>query len=1043
MPRRGEAKSLLEDEASLRAIADVALASNPDGVSFQATDYTILYANPTLERLLGIPAGSLVGKKCYQVFHGTDAPIPICPAKMLAHGEDEWEETFFEPRLGKWIWVRTAKAELPNGTRGFVHTVRDVTRLKKAEEKAENDARRLSTLLKLTESLSSDGSLREKLQRVLRIAIQELNLQAGKIYLYRPDREVLERVVILKGGESDPLFLALGEKVSGAAALSDDVIVIDDVTNESALRRFPNLRGKRPHSVLAAPLRKDGRLLGVINLAGEPPRRFSRQEIALFREFATRLANVIEHHILYDELQRSVAELEKNRRFLQKVVDAAPVGIMIADRAGRIVSWNREAERLTGWRKDQVLGRVCPFLETEMCAWHPPLCQRKRKPELGRKIQRFVRDDGSIRFFNRTYTRLMDQDGEAIGTVGCFDDVTETIRVQRQHALLLKIARQRLLGKTFSDLARSVVRPIRHHLEAKVFCLYSWDGYSGSPFLEAQSGLPSQVARRLRRVSESASGWSRLLMRLEGGRPFVCTGRPEIWQELFPDEKLLVVPIGQKDVLLGFMLAVAPPPYALGEAGLTFLMAVSKEIEATVRQGDLVHDLENRTRRLRFLYELGQASLSTLDLDVMLRAVASKLEEYLPEFFCSIHILDRDGQTMTVRASYGPEGDKYVGTKSKADEGITGLAWSSGKIVYVPDVRQHPRYMCWNPSTRSELVLPLIGRKGVIGLLNLESSVEDGFADEDIRTFSTVAAQMTAAVENVILFEEVLHNAWELAIQTEKAKQASELKSQFLSNVSHELRTPLNAILGYTTHVLERSHNLGEEDRQSLERVVVSGKRLLRLINDLLDLSKIEAGKMDVQPEKVDLRRAALAALTSVEPQAREKGLELSLDVPADIGTVETDPLRLNQILVNLLGNAVKFTDSGYVRLKIWGDENEVTLAVEDTGKGIPESELEAIFDSFRQVDGSTTRRAGGTGLGLAVSRKLAQLLGGELTVESEVGKGSTFFLRLPRKFTPVLPAPVEVAEGRGNPILGNAVHETLESRDERDRAQRQANSDR
>jgi len=1034
-PRSKNTTSLLDDTTSLQAIADAALRSNPDGVSYQAMDYTILYANPTLERLLGVPAEKLVGRKCYQVFHGTDAPIPICPAKMLAHGEDEWEETFFEPRLGKWIWVRTAKAQLPDGTEGFVHTVRDVTRLKEAEEKAENDARRLSTLLKLTESLASEGNLKEKLKRVLQIAIQELNMEAGKIYLYRPEREVLERAVIVKGGESDPLFVALGEKVSGAAALSEDVIVIDDASSEAAHSRFPSLRGKQPHSILAAPLRKDGRLLGVINLAGKPPRRFNNQEIALFREFATRLASVIEHHILYDELQRSVGELEKNRRFLQKVVDAAPVGIMIADRAGRIVSWNREAERLTGWRKEEVVGKVCPFLETGMCAWRPPLCQRKRKPQVGRKIQRFVRKDGSIRFLNRTYTLLEGEDGEPVGTIGCFDDVTETVRVQRQHALLLKIARQRLLGKTFRDLAQSVVRPIRQHMEAKVFCLYSWDGYSGSPFLEAQSGLPPQVARRLRRASESASGWSRLLMRLEEGRPFLCKGnRPGIWQELFPDENLLVVPIGQKDVLLGFMLAVGPPPCVCGEAGLTFLMALSKEIEATLRQGELVHDLENRTRRLRFLYELGQASLSTLDLDVMLRAVADKLEEYLPEFFCSIHILDRDGQTMTVRASYGPEGNKYVGAKSKATEGITGLAWSTGKIVYVPNVKEHPRYMCWNPSTRSELVLPLVGRKGVIGLLNLESSEEDGFSEEDIRTFSTVAAQVTAAVENVVLFEEVLHNAWELAIQTEKAKQANELKSQFLSNVSHELRTPLNAILGYTTHVLQRSDRLGKEEQRSLERVVVSGQRLLRLINDLLDLSKIEAGKLDIQPEKVDLRRAALTALTSVEPQAKEKGLELDLEVPPDVGEVETDPLRLNQILVNLLGNAVKFTESGHVRLKIWGTEEEVTLAVEDTGKGIPEEEREAIFDSFRQVDGSATRRAGGTGLGLAVSRKLAQLLGGQLTVESEVGKGSTFFLKLPRRFKPFLPAPVEANQRSDGSAVEAVVHETLESRDERDR---------
>ena len=1012
MMRRATESVPVLSQRTLQAIAEAALNSNPDGVSFQAADYTILYVNPALEQLLNLPAEKLLGRKCYQVFHGTDAPIAMCPARLLSHGEDEWEETFFEPRLGKWIWVRTARADLPDGTRGFMHTVRDVTRLKEAEEKAEGEARRLSTLLKLTESLSTDGSLKDKLKRVLQIAMNELDLQAGKIYFYRPDRQILERAVIVKGGEDDPMFLGLGEKLSGSAAYAEDVVVINDASSEEALQRYPELHGKPPHAVLVAPLRKDGRLLGVINLAGRPPRSFSTQEIALFREFSTRLASVIEHHVLHEQLQQSVRELEENRRFLRTVVDAAPVGVVITDNAGKIVSWNKEAERLTGWPKEQVLGKPCPFLQSSMCAWNPPLCRRKKRPELSRKVQRFVRDDGSVRFFNRTYTCLQNDEGQRIGSIGCFDDVTDTVRVQKQHALLLKIARQRLLGKTFADLAKSVVRPIRRHLGARALCLYRWDGYSGSPFLAAQSGLSAELARRLRRGSEAASGWSRVLMRLDGGRPFLCNDRrPDVWGEFFPNGRMLIVPIGQKDTLLGFVLAVDPVPEALGEAGMTFLMAVSKEIEATLRQGELVQNLEGRTRRLRFLYELSQASLSTLDLDRMLQAVAEKLKEYLPEFFCSIHILDRDGQTMTVRASYGPEGSRYVGTKSRASEGITGLAWSTGKTVYVPDVEGHPRYMRWNPSTRSELVLPLKGRKGIVGLLNLESSVEDGFAEEDIRTFSTVAAQLAAAVENVILFEEVVHNARELAIQTEKAKQLSELKSQFLSNVSHELRTPLNAILGYTRHVLDRSRVLDGDSRQSLERVVVSAERLLRLINDLLDLSKIEAGKLDVHPEEVDLKRAALTALASVEPQAREKGLELRLDVQDGSGVIETDSLRLNQILVNLLGNAVKFTDSGWVSLRITREGENVVFAVQDTGRGIPESEFEAIFDSFRQLDGSPTRRAGGTGLGLSVSRKLANLLGGDLTVESEVGKGSTFFLSLPRRFPDELQRVVEINE--------------------------------
>ena len=254
------------------------------------------------------------------------------------------------------------------------------------------------------------------------------------------------------------------------------------------------------------------------------------------------------------------------------------------------------------------------------------------------------------------------------------------------------------------------------------------------------------------------------------------------------------------------------------------------------------------------------------------------------------------------------------------------------------------------------------------------------------------------------------HAESELLKAKVSAEQANQAKSAFLANMSHELRTPLNAIIGFSELVMHRSKDaLEPKQYQNLEKILVSADHLLALINDVLDLSKIEAGRMDVRPATVNIGTIVDQCLRTVEPLAQTKGLRLSSKVPKQLPELVTDQEKLKQILINLLGNAVKFTQKGSVDLTVDSSNDLVSFSVSDTGIGIPEEKLPEIFDEFSQVDSTSTREHGGTGLGLSISNRLAELLGGEINAESSLGQGSTFTLSIPTKCTTIASAKAKV----------------------------------
>jgi len=291
---------------------------------------------------------------------------------------------------------------------------------------------------------------------------------------------------------------------------------------------------------------------------------------------------------------------------------------------------------------------------------------------------------------------------------------------------------------------------------------------------------------------------------------------------------------------------------------------------------------------------------------------------------------------------------------------------------------------------RSVLAVPLLQDKRTLGTLAVSRNTAGRFPLEVVELLRTFAIQSSLAIHNARLFREIEQKSRELEI-------ASQHKSQFLANMSHELRTPLNAILGYTELIADGIYGeVPEKVGEVVDRVQKSGRHLLGLINDVLDLSKIEAGQLELGFNDYSVQDVVHSVISSVEPLAAGKGLRLAVDIAPGLPVVRGDERRIAQVLLNLVGNAIKFTESGSIVVRAVNSNSMLVISVADTGAGIPEADHQKIFEEFQQVDSSSTRAKGGTGLGLAIAKRIVEMHGGRIWLESAPGKGSTFFFSIP-----------------------------------------------
>jgi signal transduction histidine kinase len=419
------------------------------------------------------------------------------------------------------------------------------------------------------------------------------------------------------------------------------------------------------------------------------------------------------------------------------------------------------------------------------------------------------------------------------------------------------------------------------------------------------------------------------------------------------------------------------------------------EVQARTRE------LAQSVEELQALGEVSQAVNSTLDLETVLATIVAKAVQLSNTDAGVIYVFDELDETLRVRATYGLSDELVAAIRGQPAGASDALhrAIQGRQPLEIADIRDEPpspvREIAMRAGFRARLVVPLIGTERVVGALVIRRKQPGKFRKETIQLLQTFAAQSVLAIQNARLFREIEDKSRQLQL-------ASENKSQFVSSVSHELRTPLNAIIGLTEMMVKNAARFGTEKAQEpLQRVNRAGTHLLGLINQVLDLSKIEAGKLEFNPQTVQLAPLINEVIGTAGQLAEQNKNRLVVDAQENLGALTVDPMRLRQILLNLLSNACKFTKEGEVTLRarrVANGRDWIEFAVADSGIGMTPEQQAKLFEEFSQADATTAQRFGGTGLGLALSRKLARMMGGDVTVTSEPGKGSVFTVRLPGK---------------------------------------------
>ncbi len=843
--------------------------------------------------------------------------------------------------------------------------------------------------------------------------------------------------------------------VAGRAIVDKTTIHIKDLALESE-EEYPGGREMQRrlghHTLLAVPLMREDHAIGAIALWRMEAHLFSEKQVALVQTFARQAAIAIENVRLFNEtkegLEQQTAISEILRAISSSPTDVQPVLDAIADRAVNLCGASAASIHLTDGNvlrhvasmgespeeaaatavlpisRESISGRA--VLERKTIHVHDVLGDAREYP-VGAEISRRLGNrtllvtplyrEGvpfgaimlrrrEVRPFSEREIALLqtfgDQAAIAIENVRLFNETKEALDQQRAAGEVLSAISNSIADT--SPVFETILNSCERLFTGKL-AVIDLVGDDGLVHLGAYHGPNQDDVRHVypHPVDETSA-----------------TGRAIATRGVVHFASLDEVPANARTAfqVFGIKAAIGAPmmwegrgigaiwvarDYAgpFSDKDIALLKTFADQAVIAIQNARLVNETKEALDQQRASGEvLAAISSSIADTSPVFDRILTSCERLFAGKVIAIEVVGDDG-ILRIGAFRGPAADQkdYVVGPIVAGASISANAILSRAVEHVPDVAadanvpRHSRVGYASVGVRAVIIAPMLWEGNGIGAISVGRENPGPFTEKDIALLRTFADQAVIAIQNARLFREIQDKSRQLEV-------ANQHKSEFLANMSHELRTPLNAIIGFSEVLLERLFgDINEKQDDYLKDIHSSGRHLLNLINDILDLSKVEAGRMELDLSTFDLPSAIANALTLIRERAQKHGIAIAQNVEPELGNVVADERKFKQILLNLLSNAVKFTpDGGRIDVGARRQGDNIMIAVHDTGIGIAPEEQEAVFEEFRQVGSNYTSKQEGTGLGLALTRRFVELHGGRISVDSKPGQGSTFTFTLPIK---------------------------------------------
>ncbi len=690
-----------------------------------------------------------------------------------------------------------------------------------------------------------------------------------------------------------------------------------------------------------------------LRILTEEQRQWTPEDELLIKQVTDQLSLALENARLFQEAQK-----------FKLGIDRTDNAVFITDPNGAIQYINPGFEKIYGFTSEEALGKTPRILKSGLITevqykhfWDRLLSGGTVTGEIVNKAK-----DGRLVFIAGTNSPILDENGKVLGFLSVHQDITE--RKKSEESLAKSEADLRALFSAMEDIVLVYDRDGRYVRIAPT---------NPSRLIKPPEELLGKLVHDVL-PGETADKFLEAIRRtLENDEPTQIEYDMQVGNEVF------------------WFLA------KLTKLDDNNVFWVARDITERKKSEEAIR---RRNEYLAASAEISRLVTSTLDLNTIFARTVNLINERFRFYHAGIFIVEETGFNAVLREATGEAGKEMKERKHTLqinDKSIVGKVAMDGQAVVVNDVTASPthKFNPLLPETRAEAALPLRIGSRIIGVIDIQSKSAGALTEDDIAVLQTLSDQVAVAIDNARSFELSQQAVMEM-------REIDRMKSQFLANMSHELRTPLNSIIGFSRVIIKGIDGpVTELQQQDLTAIYNSGQHLLGLINDVLDLSKIEAGKMELAFDEVNISDITNSVLSTMTGLIKDKPIQLQRTIQPNLPTVRADAIRIRQVMINLLSNAAKFTDEGIISVEVGlkpgtSGHNEVRVSVTDTGPGIAEPDQAKLFQPFSQVDDSPTRKTGGTGLGLSICQHIVNMHGGKIWVESEIGRGSTFHFTLP-----------------------------------------------